>query len=230
MKFKLLLFLTVVSFLSVSCFTKRITKGIVHDFTNCYDGRKTNIRTLLDIDGYYEMLEANGSTYGYGSKAIYVDSSVYNMLFYEDGTMVYNFFEPYGYNGTIPTYLRQVYLNGDNDIFYSTFYWGFYRIQGDTIIAQYINHTTGIAPWDAREEWFKIVDRRTLKSVYAKMVGEVMTKDQIQIWEQAMLKYSPAKFHPLDTIPPPNCWLKNEKWIWCDESKYNEWINNYNKK
>lgn len=199
------------------CATKHMSKDLRKDFTNCFEGKSTNIRSLIDIDGYYIMYDLEG--YYYGFKNEFEDTLDINMIFYEDGTLFYNFFSRFDYPKDIPGFLKKMTQNGDKDPFYFGFYWGVYRIDGDTIKAQYINHARGMAPWDAREEWFKVVNRNTLTCIYAKMLGEKMTEVAIVNYKKAISRYTAARFVPLEVIPPPNCWLKKEEWFWCKNRK-----------
>jgi len=199
------------------CATKHMSKDLRKDFTNCFEGKSTNIRSLIDIDGYYIMYDLEG--YYYGFKNEFKDTLDINMIFYEDGTFLYNFSGVFDYRDDIPGYLAKVAQNGDKDPFYSGFDWGVYRIDGDIIKAQYINHASGMAPWDAREEWFKIVDRKTIVSIYARRLGVTMTEVARKNYKKAISRCTPARFVPLEVIPPPNCWLKNDEWFWCKNRK-----------
>lgn len=195
------------------CKVKRLPKDLKKDFTNCFEGTTTNIRSLIDIDGYYLMHKVE--RYYWGPENNYKDTFDINMIFYEDGTFLYNFYSLSEYPQNIQEYLEKVAYIGDSDIFYDSFYWGIYKTVSDTIIAQYINHTTGMAPWDASEKWFKVIDRNTIKSIYSKQLGIKMSEYSINNNKESVSKCLPAKFIPLEIIPPPNCWLKNEAWFWC---------------
>jgi len=212
MKLKALLISTFIILIWFGCAKKPVSKAVRNDFTNCLGTKNTNISSLIDIDGYYLIYELGRYPV---AKNQYKDTLDLNILFYEDGTLIYNFFSVDDYPKDIPGYLKKVVQNGYKDQFYSAFDWGVYRIVGDTIKAQYINHTTGLAPWDAREEWFKVIDRKTIVCVYHKMLGEKMTDYQIADYKKSISKYTLGRFIPMDVIPPPNCWLKKEKWIWC---------------
>lgn len=210
---KAILVLIIIVILMAGCVTKRLSKEVRVNFTNCINGKNTNIRSLIDIDGYYLMNQLG--RYYWGPENNYKDTLAINIIFYEDGTLIDNFFSRFGYPKDIPGYLKKVVQNGYKDEFYYGFYWGVYRIEGDTIKAQYINHASGLAPWDACEEWFKVINRKTIVSIYTKRIGKSMTEVEVADYEKIISGNTPAKFVPLDVIPPPNCWLKKEKWIWC---------------
>ena len=152
MKTKAILISIFIILIIFGCAKKPVSKAVRNDFTNCIGNKNTNIRSLIDIDGYYLMYELG--RYYFGFENNYKDTLDINIIFYEDGTLIYNFFSRYGYPKDIPGYLKKVVQNGYQDEFYYGFYWGVYRIDGDTIKAQYINHTRGLAPWDASEKWF----------------------------------------------------------------------------
>lgn len=211
---KAVLISTFIILLMTGCAKRPISKAIINNFTNCFGAKNSNIRSLINIDGYYLMYDFLDRRIR-GTEKYYKDTFDINIIFYEDGTLIYNFFSLSGYPEDIPGYLKKVVQNGYQDEFYSGFYWGVYRIDGDTIKAQYINHTNGLAPWDAREEWFKVIDRKTVVCVYARMIGEKMTEVEVANYKESISKYTPGRFIPLEVIPPPNCWLKKEKWIWC---------------
>jgi hypothetical protein len=208
------LLLVILSILIITgCKAKRLPKDLKKDFTNCFEDTANDIRSLIEIDGYYLMQKLE--RYYWGPENNYKDTFDINMIFYEDGTFVYNFFSKNNYPEDIPGYLKMVAQNGDSAPYYSGFYWGIYKLSGDTIVAQYINHTVGVAPWDAREKWFEVINRNTIKSIYVKQIGKEMSEQEIKNYKESVSKCLPAKFIPLEIIPPPNCWLKNEEWFWC---------------
>jgi hypothetical protein len=148
------------------------------------------------------------------------------MVFFKDGTFV---------NGPDCDNDRNKsdFINStDSNCFYGYHpsYWGIYRIEGDTIIVQYISQSSFGTPWVFAEEWFKVLDRKTLKYIYTKLPLEqddyIDTKD----WAS---EYTVASFKQVVMPPPPICWLKTEKWLWKDEEgwkKYMERLTNINKK
>jgi len=206
------------------CANKPISKEIKAEFTNRFEGKNSRIREKLNIDGYYqywrkEFIEVNPKTNNR-------DTFFYNLIFYEDGTYLYNFSSS-SKDLNIDEYLKQVTKNGKGDPFYISFYWGIYRIAHDTIITQSINNSSGARfnPWDAGETWFRIIDRNTLQRLYDKDFRK-MSPDDILEREKAIANSSFAIYHPA-IIPPPYAWLKKEKWLWANEDdwkKYMEFI------
>lgn len=204
--------------LSLTACAKKIPKSIRKNFTNCYTGKPVNIRSLINIDGYYMFVRLERWSSGYGPTMTSGDSSEINMLFYEDGTFLYNFFKDNDYPNNTKQYLSDITKNKNFTSFYTEFDWGIYRIAGDTLIVQYINNVSKayFAPWNCWEKRFKIIDRNTLQYVGASNLADGSAQ-ALRIFKEAEAKrkYLPAKFIPCEVIPPPNSWLKKEDWVWC---------------
>src|SRR6188474_1767209 len=101
------------------CANKPISKEIKAEFTNRFEGKNSRIREKLNIDGYYqywrkEFIEVNPKTNNR-------DTFFYNLIFYEDGTYLYNFSSS-SKDLNIDEYLKQVTKNGKGDPFYISFY------------------------------------------------------------------------------------------------------------
>ncbi len=192
---------------NVLCFGRRPSAKVLKKFTNCYTGKATNIRSKLNIDGYFDLVELGHWTYGYGKHRSVEDSSHMYFIFYEDGTFLSNptvapgylDFTDYWYalNNNDPAGLKYI---GE---------WGVYSIDGDTIKAQWIDRRKPV--WRSWEERYKIVDRNTLVFIGS----DNLFLKQHNSFDLSKHNYLPAKFIACDTLPLPNSWLKEEKWIWC---------------
>jgi hypothetical protein len=208
--------------LCTSCISIRVPNDIRKRFTYCYDGENTNIEKLININGYYTM---GSITDRYGTLAKFehkIDTMFINLMFYADGTFVFNFFD---YNRNIPEFFKEIAENEKerkSNEFFQEFYWGRYIIDGDTIKAQCINHPSLLAPWESSERWYKIIDRNTIQYIYGKPLNRT-TKDQREVsqkyMEQSLRNYLPAKFIPVPVRPSSDCWLKKEDWFWCKNRK-----------
>ena len=105
---KKVIFIVIVVVLN-SCYSvNKIERSMSEGFTLCFTNELTEIRSLINVDGYYSFMkyavEEDLST-----NRIYVDStnfSYLSVLFYEDGTFLYNFFPPHDFHGSIPEYLE----------------------------------------------------------------------------------------------------------------------------
>jgi len=106
---------------------------------------------------------------------------------------------------------------------------GMYWIEGDTIKTRSFGQSGGrLSPWSLHEVWYKIIDRQTLKIIYEKPlldmdVRYVQTVEEWQSNYQA--KRSLVRFHCADSIPSSDySWLKKEKWIWCNEQDWKDYM------
>ena len=231
MKTKQIHIIFFVSILLNSCsIFYKVPKDIKSRFAYCYDGQNTGIDTLINTDGYYSM-GCITDRWGYLGKYEHIIDTVFvNLMFYKNGIFIYNFDD---YNHNIPQYFKNIveYTKNGNDIpFFQRFYWGLYIISGDTIITQYVNHPSPLSlTWLARENRYKIIDSNTIQYIYSKILDR-KTEEERKIFqksmEQSLSDYLPASFIPVEVKPSSDCWLKKEKWFWCDEIKYEEYMMN----
>jgi len=193
---------------------KDIPKYISEKFTYCYDGKDTGIDSLVKLDGYYVIAESFKDM-GYNSNK---DTSYFNIMFYENGICVFNFF-PLDNKGRIidntfmPLFFKTIIDERESKeayYFYNARGWGRYIIEGDTIKAQCIyrpraGETTTI--WGINEVWYKIMDRTTIIEIPSESLTTATTS----------LKsiYLPARFVPVKEKPTPDCWLMKEDWFRC---------------
>jgi hypothetical protein len=207
------IFIVLIALSLFSCAYIGVPKHIKRGFTFCYSEEETNIKELINIEGYFEMNTPNSSSLAF--------------MFYEDGTFLYGFFDvdedrrKKG-DSNISLYFREIINDNKGQIstvFYKSFQWGYYQIKGDTIKAQYVNHPASPSPtWSAWEVWYKIIDRNTIVEIYHNPI-HYMSESDWENWEknkkQREKTIVPAKFIPVDEKPAPNCWLKKEDWFWC---------------
>lgn len=212
-----------ISFLIWSCSHKPISKTVREEFTNRFEGKIIGIREKINIDGYYQywkkgLIRVNSQT---GQR----DTGFFNVVFYDDGTFLYNFFSVLNYPKDLNEYLKAVASNGRSDPFYEGFYWGVYRIINDTIVAQYTDNAskTYLAPWNAGETRFKIVDRNTLQHLSDRDFKK-STDGKMAAAKNSNGNTSSVIYHPVDVIPPPYTWLKKEKWLWANEENWRKFM------
>ncbi len=206
-----------------ACSYKPISKDIRERFTNKLEGKSTNIRSLLNIDGYYQFWERG--EFLKNNRTGKLDSFFVQMLFYEDGSFVYSFFFRQPFPPDVDSCLMAVARNGIGDEFYIGSYWGAYKIDGDTIKAQYINNVSRsyLAPWFGGEFWLKVIKYNEIKIVYMADLQKMNDQD-IRSNKEMVSKFTNGKFHPLDTIPPPHGWVKKERWIWRNEADWKKYV------
>lgn len=202
---------------------KKIPKYIRDNFTNCYNHQPTRIRELLNIDGYYSELRiiSKPST---NSNSIQKDSNNNVIIFYEDGTFIYNVAINSLYNTSdMSLYLDEVSKSAGKENFYSSGYWGVYKIKNDTLILQYVHRRGSFNDdWFGFEVWYKVLARDSIMliaSMTKPLHHELKQGKGHELYlkkvenKQSILS---AKFIRCKNVPPPNSWLKNENWIWCE--------------
>jgi hypothetical protein len=227
-----LLFLT--SFFFVSCKSVYYTapKEIKNEFTYKYDGKETHIDSLLSINGYYI-----GNSY-------YIDDmpwhdTIYlkgNMIFFKDGMYTADILSSIYYlhrNKNISEYFCDIHrddsLGIPND-FYERRIWGRYLLCGDTIKVQYVVRPvlySSSSSWDARELWYKIINKDMILLVFAKPIG--ISKNEKRYYYERERKRKPITllpntFVPTKVLPSSNGWLKQEKWFWYNEEDWKRYM------
>lgn len=197
--------------------TRRLTTDIKQNFTNRLEGGSTGLSNKIEINGYYRFWFKD--EWGrYKTIPDTRDTSFVDMIFYEDGTFLYNMFVGSNFSN-YNDYFRYVTSKGKNDIFYKSDSWGVYSISGDTIKTQFLMHAAHFTPWYTGERWFLIKDRRTLQLIFAGYLVN-QTRDDAEKLREYVRNSSAVMFYPLDIIPPPYAWLKNEKFFWRHEADW----------
>jgi hypothetical protein len=175
-------------------------------FINCCNPKSTTIRLLINIDGYYKLKT---------SWLLNPRDTIYtNMLFYEDGICVSGWG---GYDSNRQQFLNSVITKGPKHWFYENCSWGFYEINGDTIVVRSIVPGTFMRPVSVEERWYKIIDRNTIQKIYSTSL-EKMTAKAKASHRKAWANFigSPSKFYPLQNTPPSNySWLRKQKCKLC---------------
>jgi hypothetical protein len=186
--------------------------------TFCFTGENTNIEDFLNINGYYEIKTPYiRKVYQYKKPTVsFKDTIKTKILFFKDGTFVkkFNDLNKNKRLDSIPNinqFFKEISENPKSEeaiTFKNVYDWGIYKLEGDTIKVQYINHMGRYhVYWWAYEIWYKIIDRNNIKEIFIKpLVKSDQTKREYD------LRY--GKFIPTDYLPPSDCRLKNYKWFW----------------
>jgi hypothetical protein len=206
MKRQLTLIILLISFFS--CAAQK--KEIISKSTIKLEGQHTKIRDLLDIDGYYDVSQ-------YSRR---------NIMFFEDGTYVWNFF--FKTEATKKQIEKNMFAWIDSWIKHEHIgwggNWGVFRIESDTIIGHSFVKGTFLTAWSFDEDRYKIIDRQTIKKIYWKPLlysDEEYKKYNTSPWLNDDNLYH---FVSADSLPPSDCWLKEEKWIWRHESDWKNYM------
>ena len=195
--------------ISQSC--SSVPKEIKQKFGICYTGKDTDIESHIDINGYYTSGGQGG------------------MIFFKDGMYTTPIFENREINTSdtcvnLVHAITRMYKNKPHISI--GYHQGMYWIEGDTIKVRSFGQTGGrFTPWSFWEEWYKIIDRQTLKIIYEKPLLDMDARfvQTVDEWQRER-KRSLVRFHCADSIPSSDCWLKEEKWFWCNEQDWKNYM------
>jgi len=210
---KTLLMTIIFSLSTIPCTSQK--RETILQSTIKLEGKNTSIKNLIEIDGYYQNLDsARGPSY----LMFFDDGSCYSIWFKEGVT---DEMKRKNLSQTIRTWKEKGLLKGD-------IYSGVYTINGDTIVRQYFVKA-GIFNWNwsFSETKYKIIDRQTLKDINDE---EFLTKLKKEYNRKEYPYYDINKtnfiykFVPADSLPSSNSWLKEEKWIWRNESDWRNYM------
>ena len=200
MKRQLILFVSLLCCLS--CASQK--REIISKSTIKLEGKNTNVRDLIEIDGYYCMSE-------------YPDSNC--RMFFEDGTWV-----DFSFKRNLSENEIQVNMSKsvnswikDEQVRWGS-YWGVYKIEGDTLIVHRYDKGSFWKVWSLHEERYKIIDSKTIQRIYFK--GLLKGNGDYDPWRVNDNFY----FTSADSLPSSDCWLKEEKWIWRNEQDWKDYM------
>lgn len=223
----LLLILFSVLLILPSCINMQARKVFRKNIKTCYSDKVNLIANeKIYLNGYYVMYIKGPFSSGPPNTSYYktYDSLPHNIFFFKDGVYLNNFLVLDDNPATVQNYFNNTY-EATVDSVTSNFrarYWGTYKIQGDTIVAQYFFMGSLNAGWFGWEDWYKIIDKQTIKLIYTYPLRGGISDEEMQVLNYNRSRFSTGKLVPLEKLPSSDCWLKKEKWFWCDES---EWYN-----
>ena len=161
-------------------------------------------------------------------------------MFYDNGIVVgplglgYNE-DPFLRNDVL--FLKEIVENPeakDSKTFYGFINCGSYIICGDTIKVQIIHKSYSINDsWCGYEEWYLIID----KNIHLFDIIPITTNQKEK--EHRTNKYFPVPrragakitFVPVPVKPQPdNYWILKEKWFWCNEWDWQNYMNRIKQK
>jgi hypothetical protein len=204
------------------------TPSHVRQTVGGYDGAKTTITDLININGYFVHAEPKNTKN---------DSSYTYFMFFEDGMVNmrvhdYDAFPNPNKEENISQYIHQVITESDGKqakSFYNSLGWGRYIITDDTI-KSYYHSGWGYPDCYAFEIWFKVLDRNHISDIYfARIMESTLQMTDIQKKENVYENAIPSSFVPLEGIPPTNSWIKGEKWFWSNEENWKDYMESLEK-
>ena len=202
----------------------------MQEFIYKYDGKETGIDFLININGYY--IANNYSIDNWIHDTIY---GYRYMIFFKDGMFAQDF-HSYALNfNDVANFFQDIHDRNTSE-FYAceSCNWGRYLIFGDTIKIQYIVRPilySSNASWNAREVWYKMIDTNTILKIFEKPIC-IKNIEKMHYYEARKLNPViplPCTFVPTDRIPSSNCWLKQEKWFWCNEEDWKNYMDSLKK-
>lgn len=210
---KQILFLLVIilSICFTSCFTKQVPKTTISKFSTCFDQNNSGIDSLININGYFTSISTKNLNRKGVSETQSMETSI-DIMFFSNGV--------FAYNAIIPE------KNNIDSSFFGSFYWGLYSFHQDTIKTHFLSRASLMAPWDGWEIWYLIIDRNTVKQIYKTPIHPMSKGDWAYYASQTLPKmhHGTYNFVPLNYVTEHYCWLKREKWFWCDESEWRAYM------
>ncbi len=240
---KFLLLLIYISFfysINYAALPKRIRNAFVY----CHHNKETGIDSLINMNGYYRIscidtaIVSNRKLFDSGAECISM-TSCNPFMFYPNGLFKMNLPVKYDsiYNQfDISLGLQEIVENikgNENKWFYYGL-WGSYILCNDTIKIQYIDKPWPLSSTYGREEWFKIINRDSL--IHINSMPLSTDKSDWKNYENYKAiknkKYQCiAVFVPVVKKPTPeNAWILKEKWFWCNEQDWKDYMEKIKKK
>ncbi|HPQ08364.1 MAG TPA: hypothetical protein PK995_03985 [Bacteroidia bacterium] len=209
-----------------------VPSGIRKNFNYCYSPSVDYTNSFIKFNGYYIFnnppYESFFTNFFGDTIKLKKDASFQSFMFFKDGFFVAgdNFVHRKYYE---KEFLRKVEQEKqpETKCFSNLYHWGIYRIVGDTIKLQYINHPAVFASWYSIEVWYKKIDDNTLKVVFAKNYFATNDTHRNTRFKEEFIK---VEFIETDITLKSNPWLKKKKWIWCNSNEFKDWKNCKNKK
>ncbi|MDL2223681.1 hypothetical protein LJB98_06285 [Bacteroidales bacterium OttesenSCG-928-M11] len=191
---------------SLSCASQK--KEVISKSTIKLEGENTNIRDFIEIGGYYAVPDYQ------------LDGG---LILFEDGTCAaVSFKEAVSEDEIKKNLLKNIVSWKKNEQFRWGSYWGVYQVKNDTIVVYGYDKGSFWKGWSLSEERYKIINRTTIKKIFWKSILKSAEKyyERNSPWVDGFDYH----FFPADSLPPSDCWLKEEKWIWRNEKGWKEYM------
>lgn len=242
---KKLLFMILIFFITVAfqaCWLgTNVTKPYRENaFSDCYSGNYTGYDTLIKLKGYYTSMVINHRTHdSYYDKNPNefnpfpdIDTGTTLMMFFDDGICVFGLSDCFIQDDFL---LKVITNHAQQNYFEKSSCWGIYDINQDTLSLACMNYTTFGDPERILKKFtYLIQNNQTLKLLNEKFYIQSGSQIDIKEFNYQNIRYRvnnldttfyyPAHFVPLINLPNSDCWLKKNKWFWCDEEKYKEYM------
>jgi hypothetical protein len=177
----------------------------------------------LSYDGLYREMQIGNRVqvlcskqyYTHGSDSVAKQKIEFDMVFLKNGLCTMGYLD--GLRTDRSKEEKEKFKNGSS-------YWGYYEVNRDTLKVKVIQRNSFMAARsDAFEQWYQILDSKTLKPVYFRSIdkGTCTEKYGQENWIDTT-QYTKAKFYKIDenVIGQNSGWLINKKWFWKDANEY----------
>ncbi|RPH32187.1 MAG: hypothetical protein EHM93_10225 [Bacteroidales bacterium] len=192
--------------------------SLINGFSYCFDGKPTGIDSIIGVNGLYR-----------GKMVLYDGQILYSsLMLYRDGSIAQELGKVPTDSALIQDYFTSLGHKGEEMSKKTPCSWGRYIVSNDTIKVQLIVHYSYFDGWDAYEVHYKILDKRRIIEISSKPIGREYSRDYLEMYDDNVKKskYFPMTFIPLKQRPDSTCWLKKEKWFWCNKELYKVWKKN----
>ena len=198
---------------AVSCASQK--RETISKSTIKLEGKRTNIRDVIEIDGYYQNLDsARGPSY---------------MMFFEGGSCYSIWFKEGVTEEMKRKNLSQAVRSWkEKGLLQCGIYCGAYKINKDTIITQsFVKAGIFNWNWSFYEIKYEIIDRQTLKNIddeeFLSKLKKEYNRKEFPYYDISKANFM-YEFVPADSLPSSDCWLKEEKWIWRNEQDWKNYM------
>lgn len=218
-----------------------------YNITLCFPDSIEKFNSTININGYYRSMTIEKKTNVIGgflskdSLGIYMDTTYNNIMFYPNGLYVMGFgdtnqnrlkFDSISRRfkgGNVPLYFEELnkISHKKEDISFYNLEWGIYRIKNDSIIVQYLGKSRPLTFNGSWEIIFKIIDYNTIKWINTRQLDNDKQENYVKGIDDKDVYYN---FHETSEQPDPdNAWILKEKWFWCNEDDWKEFMKNRKK-
>jgi len=200
-------------FCSFFCVSQK--KKIIAKSTIKLEGKNTNIGDLIEINGYYSKANCEKC------------NSIAGIMFFDDGIWVdFRFKE----DATEEKIKMNMWKNITTGIDHKKTIrwgedWGIYEIRNDTIVVSIFGYAYIMGDFWI-ENRYKILDKNNIQLVYTK---SLLKKDENND-ESPWIEPFNYQFIPADSLPSSDCWIKEQKWTWRNESDWKEYMEKIKKR
>lgn len=167
-------------------------KVIQSDSILCFDC----VYRLAEPTTRYKIIKRSGFLNLNIKMELVQDTLHTDIIFFKDGIVVYNFD------------FSEIYKNLDSKVFYKWYFWGHYKIFNDTVKIYCLE-----TPYDI----FRNAD------IYGELSFKIIGRNNISYIGSgdSSYVYYPTTTVKLQKIPDSDlCWLKEEKWFWCNKEDW----------